>query len=137
MHEDFLFDHVRALAAEHVHTEGDFDFPEVQLDAPALKVKLSQGIDGIGACVEQRGDEPDGLGAVAACAHAQAHMAQSQGIGELGEIVFRNAFGAFGWLGPGDEALVGAEPGALAKVGLSGPEQNWTGDGTKLDSEGK
>ena len=36
VHHDFFFHHGGSLAAQHIHTEGDFDFTEMEFDAPTL-----------------------------------------------------------------------------------------------------
>ena len=51
----------------------------VKLHAPALEVKVAQSLNRIGDRIEQRGDQHDGLAAVAACGHRQLHMSQSYG----------------------------------------------------------
>ena len=42
VHHDFLFHHRGSLAAQHIHAESDFDFTEVEFDAPALKIQLAK-----------------------------------------------------------------------------------------------
>ncbi len=42
VHHDFLLHHRWSLAAQHIHTERDFDFAEVEFDAPTLKIELAK-----------------------------------------------------------------------------------------------
>lgn len=42
VHEQFAFDHVWGFAAQDVHVEVDFDLAEMEFDAPASEVEISQ-----------------------------------------------------------------------------------------------
>ena len=40
-----------------VHAEEGFEFAEVQLDAPTLKVEFAEGCDRVGGGIEKGGDD--------------------------------------------------------------------------------
>ena len=42
VHAQFAFDHVGSQAAQDVHVEGNFEFAEMEFDAPAAKVKVGK-----------------------------------------------------------------------------------------------
>ena len=57
VHEEFAGDHVGRAAAKDVHAEEGFEFAEVQLDAPTLKVEFAEGCDRVGGGIEKGGDD--------------------------------------------------------------------------------
>ena len=50
MHAQFPFDHGRREAAQHVHVEVNFDFAEMEFDAPSPEVEIGE-ISGGDRCV--------------------------------------------------------------------------------------
>jgi len=117
---DFLANHLGSAAAKHVHAEGDLDVAKEQLDTPAAEIKLGQLFgricDGIGQC----GDDDNGLRPKAGDIDLNVKHSQSKRLGNCLPFAFGNMLWASDRLGPGDEAILGAEALAFSEVGGPG-----------------
>jgi len=118
MHEDFLLDHGGGFAAQHIHLHRRFDVAKKQLDAPAAVIQLGDLLDAILFGIDQRGGDPDTLGAKALALDGHFDDAHFQLLWQ--RLPLRGIPRAFAWamfgLAPCLQALIAAQRAALAQI---------------------
>ena len=118
--QELLLDHGWGKTAQHIKREDDFDFAEVQLDAPALEVESGKGGSGISERIAERGNQDEGATAAAFDLQVHADLAQGQSVGQ-GRKFFRvDGVGALRGFFPREKDVVVTETFAFAEIDLAG-----------------
>lgn len=120
VHEEFAGDHVGRAATKDFHAEEGFEFAEMQLDAPTLKVEFAEGCYWVDDGIEKGGDDEAVCRAEAVGCKMDFNDAKGEGFGYLCKFLLGDPFGDLSGLFPDLQAIVEAKFFAFGHVGFAG-----------------